>query len=61
MDADYLGLAVRYEYPLSQRTFVYTGAGYGKTSVDCPTATQNYKADYEHNVTQVYAGMVHKF
>lgn len=61
MDADYIGLAVRYEYPLSNRTFLYTGAGYGKTSVDAPTATANYTSDFEDELTHVYVGMTHKF
>lgn len=60
VDGDYLGLAVRYEYPLSQRTFVYTGAGYGKTSLDKSQGAK-FANDFEHEVTQVYAGMVHKF
>ena len=37
MDADYLGLAARYTYPLSKRTTLYVGGGYAEATVDAPT------------------------
>ena len=55
VDGDYIGLAARYEYPLSTRTALYTGAGYYKATVE------KAAGDEDKSVTQVYVGMTHKF
>lgn len=54
-DVEYYGASARYEYPLSKRTTLYTGAGYGYTEA---------KADGEKldkSITQAYVGLTHKF
>ncbi len=57
-DATYYGVAARYEYPLSKRTTVYTGAGYGKTKID-----QVVDGDVERSneLVQAYVGLKHTF
>ena len=55
-DVKYYGLAAKYEYPLSKRTSVYTGAGYSQTKVDNADGL-NAK---EKN-SQAYVGLTHKF
>ena len=54
-EAKYHGLTAKYEYPLSKRTSVYTGAGWDQekiTEEDSVVKTTNYKA---------FAGMTHRF
>ncbi len=55
-DVKYFGLAAKYEYPLSKRTSVYTGAGYSQTKVDNADGL-NAK---EKN-SQAYVGLTHRF
>lgn len=55
-DFKYYGLAAKYEYPLSKRTSVYTGAGYSQTKGDNADGL-NAK---EKN-TQAYVGLTHMF
>ena len=54
-DEDYYGVSARYEYPLSKRTTLYTGAGYGydeyKTEADKTKTT----------LVQAYVGLTHTF
>lgn len=52
-DAKYYGVSARYNYPLSERTGLYAGAGYGQLNAD--------DTDYKEQVTQVYCGLVHTF
>ena len=52
-DAKYYGVSARYNYPLSERTGLYAGAGYGQLKAD--------DTDYKEQVTQVYCGLVHTF
>jgi len=52
-DAKYYGVSARYNYPLSERTSLYAGAGYGQTKDD---DTGN-----KDQLTQVYCGLVHTF
>lgn len=52
-DAKYYGVSARYNYPLSERTGLYAGAGYGQLKAD--------DTDYKDQVTQVYCGLVHTF
>ena len=54
-DFKYYGLAAKYEYPLSKRTSVYTGLGYGQTKAD-----DSESHDKEKN-SQAYVGLTHKF
>ncbi len=56
-DGDYYGVAARYEYPLSKRTTVYTGAGYGKTTMDKVATT----AEQSYEIVQAYVGLKHTF
>ena len=52
-DAKYYGVSARYNYPLSERTGLYAGAGYGQLKDD--------HSDYKEQLTQVYCGLVHTF
>lgn len=56
-DVSYLGFGAKYEYPLSKRTSVYTGAGYAKAKLD---GSANV-ADGKLEVTQAYVGLTHNF
>ena len=55
IDFDYYGLAARYEYPLSKRTSLYTGAGYGQAKED------HGDTEKKNSLVQAYVGMVHSF
>ena len=57
-EGNYYGLAARYEYPLSKRTTVYTGAGYGEFSVDSVKGQTN---DTTHKLVQAYVDMMYRF
>ena len=65
MDADYLGLAARYTYPLSKRTTLYVGGGYAEATVDAPTnkgaAITGYGSDQKGKVGNAYVGLTHTF
>ena len=52
-DAKYYGVSARYNYPLSERTSLYAGAGYGQLKDD--------DSGDKDQVTQVYCGLVHTF
>ena len=55
VDGKYYGVALKYEYPLSKRTFVYTAAGYTEKKVE-------WKGEEDKTKTsEVMFGMVHKF
>lgn len=56
-DGDYYGVAARYEYPLSKRTTVYTGAGYGKVTLDKVGAIE----EQSDEIVQAYVGLKHTF
>lgn len=57
MDMTRINFAVGYDYPLSKRTFVYTGAGYMQDNYD-----KARKGDDDSAHTwAVNAGLVHKF
>ena len=58
VNGDYVGFAAKYEYPLSQRTSLYTGAGYGRTSFDKHNGS---KKDFEDRLVQAYVGVTHAF
>ena len=55
-DGKYYGLTVKYEYPLSKRTSIYTGAGVAQEKFD-------YKNNSEKKETlyQAFAGLTHNF
>ena len=46
-------IGIGYEYPLSKRTYVYTGAGYTKSDYVLPK--------YENKTIEVVSGLVHTF
>ena len=56
-DFDYLGLATKYEYRLSKRTSVYTGAGFYKTTVDAVGT----RGEIEDKVAEAFVGLTHNF
>lgn len=54
-EGKYHGLTAKYEYPLSKRTSLYTGAGWSQ---------EKYKSDAnteKETIYQAFAGMTHKF
>ena len=57
-DMSRINFSVGYDYPLSKRTFVYTGAGYTQDDYDVK-ASKN--ADDSAHSWAVNAGLVHKF
>lgn len=57
-DFKYYGVSARYVYPLSKRTSVYGGAGYGQTSVDNAAANGS---DEDTKLVQAYVGLTHTF
>ena len=57
-DFKYYGVSARYVYPLSKRTSVYGGAGYGQTSVDNAAANGS---DQDTELVQAYVGLSHTF
>lgn len=63
VDADYLGLAARYCYPLSQRTTLYVGGGYAEATMDVPVVDGHKLGtdDAKNKVGNVYLGLTHKF
>lgn len=58
IDTTYYGVAGRYEYSLSKRTSVYTGAGYYQLKADSPVAGAD---DAKDQLVQAYVGLTHKF
>ena len=56
-DFNYYGVSARYVYPLSKRTSVYGGAGYGQTTVDGAAG----KPDQDTKLVQAYVGLSHTF
>ncbi|MDO5531029.1 porin [Sutterella sp.] len=61
VDADltYYGLAARYCYPLSERTTIYVGGGYGEVTADKYDAAHTQDAEYK--LGGVYVGLDHHF
>lgn len=62
------GIAARLEHPLSKRTTLYTGAGYGETRFQYSyvdeydtTHSLDCTAKLKHRVGQIYFGLNHKF
>ena len=60
VDVNYYGLAARYCYPLSSRTTVYFGGGYGEASADHDKNTGGDQ-DAKYKVGGAYVGVAHHF
>jgi predicted porin len=60
-DVSYIGLAARYEYPLSKRTQIYTGAGWYQAKADSNSAIVDETDDWKEQEAQFYVGMTHRF
>ena len=58
-DLSYYGAALRYGYPLSKRTTVYTGVGYGVSRLEFNNNGQDVEA--KNQVGQAYLGLTHMF
>ena len=56
-DLRFYGVNAQYNYPLSKRTEVYTGLGYGSSKLDASDDSRKYKSEE----TTVYAGISHRF
>lgn len=54
-EAKYHGLTAKYEYPLSKRTSLYTGAGWSQEKMESKDNTE------KQTIYQAFAGMTHKF
>ncbi len=57
-DGSYYALAARYCYPLSTRTTVYVGGGYGEAKAD---ALSTEKEDAKAKIGNLYLGLTHTF
>ena len=57
----YYGLETRYVYPLSKRTSVYAGAGYGFNKVKVESDGANGDGTYKDKVAGGYFGLNHSF
>ena len=55
VDGKYYGVALKYEYPLSKRTYLYTAAGYTQVK------TEKAGVETKTKTSEVMLGMVHKF
>lgn len=60
VDVNYYGLAARYCYPLSSRTTVYVGGGYGEATADHDKNTGGDQ-DAKYKVGGAYVGVAHHF
>ena len=56
-DLRFYGVNAQYNYPLSKRTTIYTGLGYGSSKLDASDDSRKYKSEE----TTVYAGISHRF
>lgn len=56
-DGKYYGLTVKYEYPLSKRTSIYTGAGVAQDKFDY----KNVNKEEKDTLYQAFVGMTHNF
>lgn len=54
-EGKYHGLTAKYEYPLSKRTSLYTGAGWAQEKYTSDAKTE------KDTIYQAFAGMTHKF
>ena len=56
-DGKYYGLTVKYEYPLSKRTSIYTGAGVAQDKFD----SKNVNKEEKETLYQAFVGLTHNF
>ena len=56
LENKYFGLTTKYEYPLSKRTTLYTGAGWGQEKVELDNV-----GEYKQDLYQAFAGITHSF
>lgn len=59
VDTTFWGLSARYNYPLSERTGLYVGAGYCQAKFELSAGGGSF--DLKNQTTQVYGGLVHTF
>lgn len=59
VDLRYWALDARYVYPLSKRTSVYGGAGYGEEKADYADGYE--RENFKRKIGQAYVGVTHKF
>lgn len=59
IDGKYLGVSARYEYPVSNRTSFYVGAGWREAKYEANVEGVN--VEVKDGVTQAYFGMTHAF
>ena len=59
VDTTFWGLSARYNYPLSERTGLYVGAGYCQAKFELSAGGESF--DLKNQTTQVYGGLVHTF
>lgn len=59
VDTTFWGLSARYNYPLSERTGLYVGAGYCQAKLELSAGGESF--DLKNQTTQVYGGLVHTF
>lgn len=59
VDGKYFGVSARYEYPVSNRTSFYVGAGWREAKYEARVDGTN--VEVKDGVTQAYFGMTHAF
>ena len=59
VDTTFWGLSARYNYPLSERTGLYVGAGYCQAKLELSAGGESI--DIKNQTAQVYGGLVHTF
>lgn len=59
VDGKYIGVSARYEYPVSNRTSFYVGAGWREAKYEANVNGIN--VELKDGVTQAYFGMTHAF
>ncbi|WP_301879261.1 porin [Sutterella wadsworthensis] len=59
VDTTFWGLSARYNYPLSERTGLYVGAGYCQAKLELSAGGES--TDIKNQTAQVYGGLVHTF
>ena len=60
IDTKFWGVSARYNYPLSERTSLYVGAGYAQSKLDISVEGEG-SADIKNDTIQTYCGLVHTF
>lgn len=60
VDTQFWGVSARYNYPLSERTSLYVGAGYAQSKLDISIESEGSR-DIKNDTIQTYCGLVHTF